>query len=76
MFKNFENFFFWGLQIKCWLSGLDVIKCSGKQTGKTLVRLLLQKKSDLGLHCLSMTFCGQLAFKFSNILPYYNYMYT
>ena len=26
------------------------------QTGKTLIRLLLQKQSDLGLHCLSLPF--------------------
>ena len=26
------------------------------QTGKTLIRLLLQKQSDLGLHCLSRPF--------------------
>ena len=25
-------------------------------TGKTLIRVLLQKQSDLGLHCLSMPF--------------------
>ena len=35
-------------------SGLEFTKClSEYQTGKTLIRLLLQKQSDLGLHCLS-----------------------
>ena len=44
-------------QIKCWLSGLEYTKyLSELQTGKTLIRLLLQKQSDLGLHCLSRTF--------------------
>ena len=32
-------------------------------TGKTLIRLLLQKQSDLGLHCLSRSFCSQLVFE-------------
>ena len=32
---------------------LEVTKClSKKQAGKTLIRLLLLKQSDLGLHCL------------------------
>ena len=31
---------------------------SEKQTVKTLIRLLLQKQSDLGLHCLSSLFGG------------------
>ena len=36
---------------------------SQEQTGKTLIRLLLQKQSDLGLHCLSMpTYGSQLVF--------------
>ena len=43
--------------LKCWLSGLEFTTfLSEKQTGKTLIRLLLQKQSDLGLHCLSMSF--------------------
>ena len=41
-------------QIKCWLSTLELAKClSELQTGKTLIRLLPQKQSDLGLCCLS-----------------------
>ena len=41
-------------QIKCWFSGLEFTKCvSDYQTGNTLIRLLLQKQSDLGLRCLS-----------------------
>ena len=31
--------------------------------GKTQIRLLLQKQSDLGLHCLSRPFCSQLVFE-------------
>ena len=31
-------------------------RLSEKQTGKILIRLLLKKQSDLGLHCLSMSF--------------------
>ena len=43
--------------MKCWLSGLEYIKClSERQTGKNLIRLLLQKKSDLGQRCLSRPF--------------------
>ena len=30
--------------------------CPNKQTGKTLIKLLLQKQFDLGLHCLSRPF--------------------
>ena len=53
MFSNLEHFSFFS-QIKCWLSGLVAIKCLSKQQkGTTLSRLLLQKQSDLGLHCLS-----------------------
>ena len=41
-------------QLNVGLSGLEITKyLSEKQTGKTLIRLLLQKKSDLGLPCLS-----------------------
>ena len=44
-------------QMKCWLSRLEFTKCmSEKQTGKTLIRLLLQKQSDLGMYCLSRPF--------------------
>ena len=52
-------------QIKCWFSGLEFTKClSEKQTGKTLIKLLLQKQPDMGLHFLSKPFFGrQLAFK-------------
>ena len=41
-----------------WLSWLEFTKVLVRiATGKTLVRLLLQKQSDLGLHCLSRTLC-------------------
>ena len=37
--------------------GLDFINClSEYQTGKTLIRLLLRKQSDLGLSCLFKPF--------------------
>ena len=37
-----------------YISRLEIPKCLlEKQTGKTLIRLLLQKQSDLGLRCLS-----------------------
>ena len=42
--------------VKCCLSGLQFTKANRE---KTLIRLLLQKQSDLGLHCLS-TFFSQL----------------
>ena len=47
-------------QIKCWLSGLTTKYLSKKQTGKTLIRLLPQKQSDLGLPFLSWLFVRQL----------------
>ena len=53
---------FWTLfsffsQIKCLLLWLEFSKClSEKQTRKAMIRLLLQKQSDLGLHCLPMPF--------------------
>ena len=51
-------------QLKCWLSGPEFTKClSEYQSEKTLIRLLLQKQSDLGLHSLSRHFCRQLAFE-------------
>ena len=39
------------------------------QTGKTLIRLLLHKQSDLGLSCLSMPFGRQLVFETLEHLP-------
>ena len=54
------------VQRKCGLSGLESTKClSPKQIGKTLIRLLLKKQSDLGLHCLSSPFW--LAFVFQSL---------
>ena len=53
---KFEHFSFCS-QIKYWFRGLELTKClSEKQAGKTLIRLLLQKQSDLGLCCLSRPF--------------------
>ena len=50
--------FFFCIKLKCWFSGLEFTKClSEKQIGKTLIRLLLQKQSDLRLCCLSRRFC-------------------
>ena len=43
---------------------MESTKClSEKQTGKTLIRLLLQKQSDLGLNSFLGLFGRQLAFK-------------
>ena len=54
---KFQTLFSFYSQIQCWLSGLEVTKCeSEQQTGKTLIRLLLQKQSDLGLHCMPRPF--------------------
>ena len=54
---KFRTLFSFCSEIKCWLSGLELTKCSSeKQTGNTLIRLLLQKQSELGLHCLSKPF--------------------
>ena len=47
MFKNFKH------SIKCSNQGWNLLSLWEKQTWKTLVRLLLKKKSDLGLHCLN-----------------------
>ena len=54
---KFRTLFSFCSEIKHWLFGLELTKCSSeKQTGKTLIRLLLQKQSDLGLPCLSKPF--------------------
>ena len=51
------NIFSFCSQIKCWLSGLKFTKgLSEKQTVNTLIRLLLQKQSDLNLHFLTSLF--------------------
>ena len=52
---KFWTLFSFSSQINCCFSGLEFTKClSERQTGKSLIRLLLQKPTDLGLHCLSM----------------------
>ena len=43
-------------------------------TGNPLIRLLLQKQSNRGLHCLSRHFSRQLVFKFQ-ILEHLAYIY-
>ena len=54
---KFQAFFLICSQIRSWVSGLEIMKCLSEwQTGKTLIRLLLKKQSDLGLHCLSRPF--------------------
>ena len=54
---KFQTLFSFVSQIKCWLLSLKFTKCLYEwQTGKTLIRLLLQKQSDLGLHCMSRPF--------------------
>ena len=51
---KFRTLFSFCSEIKCWFSGLKFTKClSEKQTGETLIRLLLQEQSDLNLGCLS-----------------------
>ena len=53
---KFQTLFLSFSQICC-LSGLELTKCvSVQQTGKTLIRLLLQMQSDLDLHCLYRPF--------------------
>ena len=37
-------------------AGIHKNVCHNKKTGKTLIRPLLQKQSDLGMYCLSMSF--------------------
>ena len=54
---KFQTIFSFCSEIKCWLPGLESTKWLSKwQTGKTLIRLLLQKQSDLGLYYLSRLF--------------------
>ena len=55
MFLNVEHFSLSILKTKMLVIKAGIHKMSEKQTGKTLIRLLL-KKSDLGLHYLSMRF--------------------
>ena len=50
-------------QIKCGLSGQEFTKSVSVQTEKTLIRLLLQKQSDLGLHFLSRPFGRHVVFE-------------
>ena len=55
---NFLKLFSFCSQIKCCFLELEFTKCfSEMQTGKTLIRLLLQDPiANYGLHCLSRTF--------------------
>ena len=62
-FSKFQRLF---LKIKCRLSELEFTNCSSeKQTRKTLVRLLHQKQSDLGLQCLSGPFWQTISIQFT-----------
>ena len=55
-----------------WVSGLELNQClSEKQTGKTLIILLLQKQSDLGLHCLYRLFWQAAYVQIFRIFLYY-----
>ena len=55
--RKFQTLFSFCSQIKCWYSELKFTEYpSEQQTGKTLIRLLPQKQSDLVLHCFSMPF--------------------
>ena len=54
---KFQTIFCFYSQIKS-LSGVKFRTClQEQQTGKTLIKQLLQKQSDLGLPCLSKHFC-------------------
>ena len=56
---KFQTLFYFCIQIKCLVTGLEFTKClSEQQTGKTLIRLLVRKQSDLGLHCLQIDLFG------------------
>ena len=47
---KFRTLLFFQSQINCWFSGLEFTKCLSEwRTGKIMIRLLLQKQSDLGL---------------------------
>ena len=74
MFKNLEHFC---LSVLSWLSGWNSQNaCHSRQTGQTLIRLLLQKQSDHGLCCMSMIFrqATHEGLKFLNIyLSNYRY---
>ena len=49
----------------------EFAKClSELQTEKTLIRLLLRKQSDWGLHCFLGLFSTQLVFEILEHLPY------
>ena len=55
---KFQTLLFFCSKFNIFVSGLEFTKfLSEKQTGKTLIRLLPQKQSDLGMHCLSRPFC-------------------
>ena len=45
---KFQTLYYISFLLKSWLSGLKFTKCLSEwQTGKTLIRLLLSKQSDL-----------------------------
>ena len=55
--SNVLNTFLSVFKAKMLASRVGTNKCLSEwQTGKTLIRLLLKKQSDLGLHCLSRPF--------------------
>ena len=68
---KFQTLFYVCSPIKCWLLGLEFTQgLSEQQSGKTLIRLLLQKQSDLGLPCLSRPFwAGNSVFEILEHLP-------
>ena len=48
-----------------------LVRIANREGGKTLIRLLLQKQSDLGLHCLPRLLNGrQLVLEVVEHLPY------
>ena len=61
---------------KRWLPGMEFIKClSEKQSGKPLIRLLLQKQSDLCLLCLSRFFGQTTVFTVRNFRTFTIHVY-
>ena len=70
---KFRTLFSFCSKIKCWFSVLEFTKClSESQSGKTLIRLLLQKKYDLSLPCLARPFNSQEVFEILEHLHFQN----
>ena len=65
---KFSNTFYFLFSRTMWVISAGIHKMfSQLHTGKTLIRLLPQSKSDLGLHCLSRPFWLATFLKFQTI---------